>query len=464
MHNSEKAAVILAAGEGKRMKTQSAKALCQVLFRPILEWVLDNCSQAGIEQKNICVVVGKSAQEVCEILPDGVQTALQEQRLGTGHAVMCARDFLQRHRGEDILVALGDAPFLFPELLQSAWQEHHAHKNAATVITAQVENAHGYGRILREEDGTGLLGIVEERDASEQQRAIREINSGTYWFDCDALLQALERLSPANAQGEYYLTDTLSVLRSMGCRVGAWQAPDPRCVLGANTRGELAGLNETARRLVFDRLYEAGVDIPITDGVIIDPRAEIGIQTMILPGTVIKGKTTVGAACTIGPNSWLEDAVIGDGCTVKATYITRSELKERVSIGPFSQVRPDCVIGQDVKIGDFVEIKNSVIGSGTHASHLTYIGDTDCGERVNFGCGVAVANYNGRQKFRSVIGDDCFIGCNTNLVSPVKLGNGAYTAAGSTVTVDVPGDAICVARSREVILPQRAKKYRKDKK
>ena len=456
---SHTCAVILAAGDGKRMKSQSSKVLCQVLFRPLIGWVCANCREAEVE--TIYAVVGRGAQDVCRALPEGVRTVVQEERLGTGHAVRCAEEFLREDTSRDVLVLLGDAPFLSSQVIRRAYEFHKASDNAMTVVSAQVEDPTGYGRILRDEKG--VRAIVEERDADDSQRQIREINSGACWYKAAALLEALAELTPANAQGELYLTDTLGILRGKGLRVDAFDAGDSRVVLGANTRRDLARLNGIAREMVFDRLYQEGVDIPVTDGVIISPEAKIGPDTQILPGTIIKGGTVIGKGCVIGPGSVLEDAEIGDRCVVRSTYITRSVLEEDVQIGPFSQVRPGCRICRGVRIGDFVEVKNSIIGEGTHAAHLTYIGDTDCGARVNFGCGVAVANYNGREKFRSTIGDDCFIGCNTNLVSPVKIGSGAYTAAGTTVTVDVPEDAVCIGRSREVIKEGLALRYRKEK-
>ena len=455
-------AVILAAGDGKRMKSEGSKVLCQVLGTPMIRWVHQNCTQAGIPKDHICVVVGKSSQDVCGVLPQDTMTAVQAERLGTGHAVLCAEDFIRQNTDKDVLILLGDAPFLFADIIQQAYAFHTQSGNDMTVVSARVDNPTGYGRIVR--DRNGVRAIVEERDASAEEKAISEINSGACWFKAQALLEALPLLTPQNAQGELYLTQALEILKAKGRKVDACDAQDAKAVLGANGRKELAHLNTIARDLVFDRLYDAGVDIPVTDGVVISAESEIGPDTQILPGTILKGHCVIGKGCIIGPGSVLEDAVIGDGCVVKNTYITRSVLEDDVQIGPFSQVRPDCRICKGVRIGDFVEVKNSVVGEGTHAAHLTYIGDTDCGKRVNFGCGVAIANYNGKQKFRSTIGDDCFIGCNTNLVSPVNIGDGAYTAAGSTVTVDVPADAVCIARSREVIKEGLALHYRKEKK
>lgn len=458
---SDMAAVILAAGEGKRMQSGSAKALCQVLFRPMLDWVLDNCRQAGISRT--CVVVGKSAEAVRAILDPSVETALQAERKGTGHAALCAADFLRSLGEGDVFVTLGDAPFLFPDVISAAHELHLRERNDMTVITAVLEDPTGYGRIIRQ--GNAVEAIVEQRDADEAQQAVDEINSGAFWFRAPALLEALRQLTPANSQGEYYLTDTLKVLREAGKKVGAFRSENNLCALGANTRRELAALNRIAREQVLDALYDSGVDIPFPDGVAVDARASVAPGATILPGTLIKGRCIIGRGCVIGPNSVLENAVLGENCIINSSYITDSVLGSGVTVGPFSQIRPGCRIADRVKIGDFVEVKNSVLGEKTSAAHLTYIGDTDCGAGVNFGCGVVTVNYNGREKFRTTIGDGCFVGCNTNLIAPVTLGDGAYTAAGSTVTKDVPPDALCIARVREEnILPGRAAAYRKDKK
>lgn len=449
--------IVLAAGDGKRMRSKSSKVLCQVLFKPMLSWVMENCTGAGLRE--ICVVVGKGAEDVEKAVGDSAVIAVQQERRGTGHAVLCAEEFLHSHSHCDVLVLYGDAPFQFPQVVEGAYRMHKAEDNAVTVVSATVDDPFGYGRIVR--DNKGVSGIVEQKDANDAEEGIREINAGAYWFKAEALLEALKQLTPANAQGELYLTDTIRILRRSGRRVNAYDAGDKGVVLGANSRQQLNYLNEIARQMVFDDLWEQGVDIPVTDGIIISREARIGRDTQILPGTQIKGNCVIGEGCVLGPNSVIENATIGDGCRIKASWVTDSVLERDVQIGPFSQVRPNCHIAAGVRVGDFVEIKNSNIGEGTHASHLTYIGDTDCGSRVNFGCGVVTVNYNGVAKNRTTVGDDCFIGCNTNLVAPVKVGNGAYTAAGSTVTVDVPEDALCIARAREVIKEGRATQFHK---
>lgn len=440
-------AIIMAAGDGKRMRSASSKVLCKVLDCPMIDWVLDNCVGAGVT--NICVVTGSSCEDVEARVSDRAVIARQLQRLGTGHAIQCAGDFLRQNADKDVLILSGDAPFQFPEVIRDAYRMHREENNAMTVFSATVRDSYGYGRIVR---GTrGVTAIVEQRDANETEQAITEINAGAYWFRARDLLEALDALRPTNVQGEIYLTDALGLLRSRGKRVNAYNTHDEHTVLGANTRSQLFELNRIAREMVFERLWEQGVDIPVTDGIMISREAKIGRDTVILPGTVIKGATIIGEGCVIGPNSYLEDARIGNECHVKASWITRSTLADDVQIGPFSQVRPDCYLASGVRVGDFVELKNSNVGENTHASHLTYIGDTDCGAGVNFGCGVVTVNYNGMSKNRCVIGDNSFVGCNTNLVAPVKLGEGAYTAAGSTVTVDMPPYSLCIARSREVI-------------
>lgn len=443
----KRCAVIMAAGDGKRMGSASSKVLCNVLDRPMIEWVLDNCSGAGVA--DVCVVVGAAVADVEAQLAGRATIAVQQERRGTGHAVTCAGDFLRSNLDSDVLILSGDAPFQFPEVIEAAYRAHKDKGNAMTVFSATVDNSFGYGRIVR---GTrGVTNIVEQKDANDAERNIREINAGAYWFRAADLLEALGELTPSNAQGELYLTDTLQILRNKGRRVDAYDAGDPRVVLGANTRAQLHRLNTIARDMVIEKLWEQGVDIPITDGIIISREATIGRDTRILPGTVIKGATVIGEGCVIGPNSYLDDAVLGNDCHIKASWVTRSTIADDVQIGPFSQVRPDCTIASGVRIGDFVEVKNSHLGENTHASHLTYIGDTDCGSGVNFGCGVVTVNYNGVSKARCTVGDNSFIGCNTNLVAPVTVGEGAYTAAGSTVTIDVPPEALCIARSREVI-------------
>ncbi len=448
-------AVILAAGEGTRMKSKKPKVLAEVLFKPMIDWVIDSAKACGMEEENICVVTGHGREQLEAALPQGVQTVVQTERLGTGHAVMQARDFLRAHGSANVLILGGDAPFMDGETVSMALQYHTRANSAATVISADVTDPTGYGRIVR--DGNGdFSGITEEKDATEAQKAIREVNSGAYWFNIQALLVALEKMETnakyrLNAAKEYYLTDAIEILRSMGQRVTTFNSRSEDVVLGANDRDQLAHLNEIARQKVIRRHRLAGVSIPFDTGVIIAPDVRIGRDAEILQGTILKGKTEIGEDAVVGPNSVLENCVIGAGATVTQTYGTDVRVGEKTQVGPFARLRPGTQIGADVRVGNFVEVKNSTVGDGTKISHLSYIGDTDVGRNVNVGSGCATVNFTGKEKFRTTIGDHAFIGCDTSLVAPVRVGDRAYTGAGSTITEDVPDDALALGRARQVI-------------
>lgn len=435
--------VILAGGHGNRMKAAIPKPMLQVLDVPMLGWVIHACENAGLSR--ICVVTGYKAKYVELYLNERYRTVLQTEQLGTGHAVMQAESFLHEFEDGNTLVLCGDAPFMDSETITNALRLHEAQENEVTVITAELEQPKGYGRILRSENG--IAAIVEEKDATETQRAIREVNSGAYWFRTKALLKLLGGLSQSNAQGEYYLTDTVGLALEQGWKASAYRTDNTDVVLGANTRKELLHLNEVARQRVLDRHMDNGVNFVCTDGIIIGNDVEIGAETTILPGTILKGKTKIGAKCTIGPNCLIENCTIGEHVSLNSVQAYDSVIEDAVKVGPFVHIRPNSHLKNGVKIGDFVEIKNSTIGEQTAVAHLTYVGDSDVGKKVNFGCGTVTVNYDGMKKQRCVIGDNCFIGCNTNLIAPVQLGKGAYTAAGSTVTKDVPDYALAVERA-----------------
>ena len=449
---AENCVVILAGGKGTRMKTEHPKVLCQVLFKPMLSWVLDACATAGLPAERTCVVTGyqKEAVEALVVSKDPrYQTVFQEQRLGTGHAVMMAESFLAQNAGGNVLILYGDAPFIDPQTIRSSLAVHQQNQNAVTVVTAELKDPAYYGRIVRE--GDRLQEIVEYKDATEAQRQIHEVNSGIYWFRISALQKALAGLNNQNTQNEYYLTDTIRILRESGEKTEAYRTENSRVILGANSRTDLLALNETAKQQIISQHLENGVEFVSLDGVLIGPDVVIGPDTCILPGTILRGKTVIGAGCTIGPDSLLEDTIVGDSTILNSVQAYQSVIHDHVKIGPFCHIRPNSEIKSGVKIGDFVEVKNSVIDESTAVAHLTYVGDSDVGKRVNFGCGVVTVNYDGLHKHRTQIGDDCFIGCNTNLVAPVTLGNGVYTAAGSTITDDVPDGALAIARSRQEI-------------
>ena len=453
-------AVILAAGDGKRMKSRRSKVLCEVALKPMLSWVITALETAGI--KNTAAVLGSGADEVEKILPGYAESFLQNERLGTGHAVMTAREFLQKNINGDVIVLCGDAPFIDADTIKCSHELHVKNQNAVTVITAKLSDPTGYGRIIRSQ--SGISGIVEQKDATQAQLEINEINSGAYWFKASELIGALSKLTTDNAQGEYYLTDTISILLGEGKRADAYTAASESVALGANDRKSLLRLNELAKRAIIEKHMENGVEFVSTDGVVISTDVTIGADTKILPGTILQGKTTIGAGCTIGPNSLISDSAVGDGTILNAVQCYQSVIHENVKIGPFTHIRPNSEIKSGVKIGDFVEIKNSVVGESTAVAHLTYVGDSDVGSHVNFGCGTVTVNYDGVNKYRTVIGDNAFIGCNTNLVAPVRVGNGAFTAAGTTVTKDVPDDALAIGRARQENKPGFAKKLLSRKK
>lgn len=438
-------AIILAAGDGKRMKSKSSKVLCEVLFKPMLKWVLDSCFASGIQE--VCAVVSDNAKDVLAIVPENCAIAVQAQRKGTGHAVMMAKEFLLSQEQGDVLLLYGDAPFVDETTIRSAYETHRQEGNAVTVVTADLENPFGYGRILRENGR--FAAIVEEKDATQEQRGIREVNSGIYWFRGSFLLQALDRLTCDNAAGEYYITDTVAIAKEMGQSVGVYRSPRADVILGTNDRKGLNRLNEIARQRVLDRLMDSGVDIPLTDGVMISPDAVIGMDTRILPGTIIRGKTRIGCGCEIGPNAQIDSCRIGDGVRINASLLEDSVVENGAKIGPYAHLRPGTTLKAGVKVGNFVEVKNSVVGEKTSIAHLTYIGDSDVGAGVNFGCGVVTANYDGAKKHRTVVGDGAFICCNTNLIAPVTLGEGCITGAGTTVTEDVPPYALAIGRARQ---------------
>jgi len=334
------------------------------------------------------------------------------------------------------------------ETIRSSLRQHEAEGNAVTVISAEIEDPKGYGRILRAEDGS-LFSIVEEKDATDEQRAIREINSGALWFRRLDLIDALGKLTTDNAAGEYYLTDTIGILRCQGKRAGAAATQNGNVVLGANDRYQLYQLNEIARKDVLKQHMVNGVDIPCIDGILIAPGVEIAAGTTILPNSILKGTTKIGTNCVIGPNTVITDSTIDDGVKLNNVDCEQAHVGNGVDVGPFSHLRPNTDLAEGVHVGNFVEIKNSVVGKGTKVPHLTYVGDSDVGEGCNFGCGSLTVNYDGKIKHRTVIGDHVFIGCNTNLVAPVEVGDWAFTAAGSTITDTVPEGALAIARSRQ---------------
>lgn len=443
-----KCAIILAGGKGTRMKATCPKVMCEVLFEPMIKYVIDAVTEAGAE--DICVITGYEHQVLEAYLPPQVKTALQEPQLGTGHAVMQATQFIKEHCNDDILILNGDGPLMDAETINKAYDYHKQNGNSITLISAIVEDTQGIGHIKRDENGK-LLRIVEHKDADEQEKHIKESNAGCYWFFGNDLLYALSNITNNNAQNEYYLTDSLEILLNSGKNAGAYVVENSDVVLGANDRKQLNILNNIMRKSINDRLMEQGVDIPCTDGVMIGKDVKIGSSTTILPNTIILGDTVIGEGCTVGPNTFIENSTVGDRVILDNCKILDSTVENDVDAGPFVKVRGGSTLKKGVHIGNFVEVKNSTLGEGTKSAHLTYIGDSDVGEGVNFGCGTVTCNYDGKNKSRCSIGNGAFIGCNTNLIAPVKVGDLAYIAAGSTITDSIPDKALSVARARQVI-------------
>lgn len=445
-----KCAIILAGGKGTRMKTDSPKVMCEVIFEPMIKYVVDAVKEAGAE--DVCVITGYRHDIVEGWLTNydsNIKTALQEPQLGTGHAVMQAREFISAHKDDDILILNGDGPLMDAETMNKAYEYHKENGNAITLISAIVEDTNGIGHIKRDENGV-LERIIEHKDANEEQKKINESNAGTYWFKGGELLYALDNITNENAQNEYYLTDSLEILIKKGENAGAYICENNETVLGANDRKQLNILNNIMRRNINDNHMTNGVDIPCTDGVMIGKDVKIGASTRILPNTIIIGNTVIGDNCVIGPNTWIDNSNIGNDVVLDNCKITDSAIEDGVDCGPFVKVRANSVLKKGVHIGNFVEVKNSVVGEGTKSAHLTYIGDSDVGSNVNFGCGTVTCNYDGKVKSRCKIGNGAFIGCNTNLIAPVKVGELAYIAAGSTITDNIPDEALSIARAKQV--------------
>ncbi len=448
--------IILAAGEGKRMKSKKAKPLQIAGGKTLIDWVLDSVRGAGAE-RNI-VVIGHMAESMRAHLGEGVEYAYQYEQKGTGHAVMQGIEPISAENGT-VMVVCGDAPIVTAETLKAAYSQHSTENRAATVITAICDDPTGYGRIIR--SGGNVVRIVEQKDATEEEKAIKEMNSGMYMFDIQKLKSALSKLDNNNAQGEYYLTDVIEILINSGETIGAYVA-DFEETIGVNDRIQLAEADRILNKRMVYNLMREGVCVINPETVRVEAGVKVGCDTVIYPGTILEGNTVIGEDCIIGPNTRIKNCKIGNGTEVQSSVAIDSEIGDKTSVGPFAYIRPNSKIGNNIKVGDFVEVKNATIGNGTKISHLTYVGDADVGERVNFGCGTVTVNYDGVNKHRTTIEDDCFIGCNTNLVAPVTVKKLSYTAAGSTITDEVPEESLAIARARQVVkVGWRKTKYRK---
>ena len=437
-------ALILAAGQGTRMKSNGSKVLHKVFGKSLVEYPILAAKAVGVEE--VCLIVGHKAEDVKNALGEDVSYVLQKEQLGTGHAVMQAMDFIES--ADEVLILCGDTPLVTGETLQDMLDFHHHNNNAITVLSAMMDDPTGYGRIVRDTNGN-LKKIVEQKDATEEEKAIKEINGGMYAFDAKLLKYALSKLTNNNVQNEYYLTDTIEILLKEGHKVNAIATREADDIAGVNSRVQLAAVTEVMKKRINEKHMANGVTFIDPMSTYIESDVIIGKDTIIEPGCMLEGKTAIGEGCRIGYHSKLKNTTLADQVEVEISVITDSFVDEGTHVGPFAYIRPNSHIGKNIKVGDFVEIKNANIGDGTKISHLTYVGDADVGKNVNFGCGSVVVNYDGQKKHRTIIGDNAFIGCNTNLVSPVTVEDNAYTAAGSTITKTVPKDSLAIARAKQ---------------
>ncbi|MEI1419772.1 bifunctional UDP-N-acetylglucosamine diphosphorylase/glucosamine-1-phosphate N-acetyltransferase GlmU [Bacillus cabrialesii] len=439
-------AVVLAAGQGTRMKSKLYKVLHPVCGKPMVEHVVDEALKLSLSK--LVTIVGHGAEDVKKQLGDKSEYALQAEQLGTAHAVKQAQPFLAAEKGVTIVIC-GDTPLLTAETMEQMLKEHTQREAKATILTAVAEDPTGYGRIIRGENGA-VQKIVEHKDASEEERLVTEINTGTYCFDNEALFRAIDQVSNDNAQGEYYLPDVIEILKNEGETVAAYQTGNFQETLGVNDRVALSQAEQFMKERINKQHMQNGVTLIDPMNTYISPDAVIGSDTVIYPGTVIKGEVQIGEDTIIGPHTEVMNSSIGSRTVIKQSVVNHSKVGNDVNIGPFAHIRPDSVIGNEVKIGNFVEIKKTQFGDRSKASHLSYVGDAEVGTDVNLGCGSITVNYDGKNKYLTKIEDGAFIGCNSNLVAPVTVGEGAYVAAGSTVTEDVPGKALAIARARQV--------------
>ena len=434
-------AIILAAGQGTRMKSKLPKVLHKTLGKPMVQWVIDCLSAAGVSEK--IAVLGHGGAQVAEVVEGQTTIAFQTEQLGTGHAVMQAIPAL-KNENECVLVVCGDTPLLRSETIIALLEKHKIEKNAVTVLTAVAENPTGYGRIVR--SGERISAIVEQKDATVEEQSITEINTGTYCFDQAFLLQYLSKLDTNNAQKEYYLTDLIKIANQNQFAVGGYCLADFSESLGVNNRVQLSQAEQILRQRKCNEIMLAGVTLIDPTATYIGADVEIGNDTIIYPNVVLEGNTKIGSDNIIGMNCRIVDSQIGDGNDIQSTVIVESTVGNNCKIGPMAYLRPGTVVENNVKIGDFVELKKSHIGEGSKIPHLSYVGDASVGSGVNIGCGSITCNYDGVNKYQTIIKDGAFIGSNTNLVAPVVVEEKAFIGAGSTITKDVPADTLAVVR------------------
>jgi bifunctional UDP-N-acetylglucosamine pyrophosphorylase/glucosamine-1-phosphate N-acetyltransferase len=453
------AIAIMAAGKGTRLKSKHPKVLSEVGGKPLLSHVIA-AAQEVVNRQDIFAIVGYQADRVRRTVENtGVQFVIQEPQRGTGHALMCARDALVTY--DHVIVLSGDAPLITPETIAMLRDFHLKHKPAMTILSAELEDPMGYGRIVRKGKSGEVQAVVEEKSCAPAQRKLREINSGFYAFGVKPLYGFIDKLNTDNPHAEYYLTDMAEVFRAAKQRVLAVKTENPSEILGSNTRAELVDLDRKLRREKCLQLMAAGVTIFYPETCVIDDDAEVGADTTIEPFVQLLGRTRIGSDCRIRSYSVIQNSEIGDGVLVRpGCVLDEARVANGASLGPYSHLRPGSEIGEDAHVGNFVETKKTRLGKGSKANHLTYLGDAEIGEGANIGAGTITCNYDGVHKHKTIIEDDVFVGSDATLVAPVKLGKGSYVAAASCITEDVPVDSLAIGRSKQIVKEGWAKQKR----
>lgn len=452
-------ALILAAGKGTRMKSDLPKGLHEVCGLPIVELVARAVRGAGVDR--ILFVVGHGGELIVDRMGANYEYAWQREQLGTGHAVQMAADHLRNASGT-VLITPGDTPLLTAAALRGLVEHHEAAGASCTVASIELPDPTGYGRVLRNSDGS-VARIVEHKDATDAERAVKEVAVSVYCFAAESLTAYLPKLSNQNAQKEYYLTDLVELMAGDGLKVSGFVSADLESFLGVNDRWQLAEAERILNQRKLRELALSGVSIRDVSTTFIGQDVTVGVDTIILPMTIITGKTTIGSRCEIGPSTKIDECVIGDECEVLMSHLRKASLGSGVRCGPFANLRPGAELGEATKVGNFVEIKNASVGAGTSIAHLSYIGDATVGMKANIGAGTIFCNYDGVKKHRTAVGDRAFVGSNSTLVAPITIGDGAIIAAGSVITVSVPENGLGIGRQHQVNKEQWADQWRKRK-
>lgn len=435
--------VILAGGKGTRIRSDKPKVIHKVNGVPMVKRVTNTLENIGIT--NNIYIIGYKREMVLDVMGD-IPYVVQEEQLGTGHAVLIAKEKIEEHK-DDVLITYGDAPLIREETLFSMKKIFEEKKLDGILLSCEVKNSYAYGRIIK--DNGKVVNIIEEKDATEEEKKIKEINVGVYIFKYDKLIYALERLTNNNAQGEYYLTDVVKILSESGANIETYVTLDEDEILGVNSKDQLAQAEKIVKNRKNNKLMENGVILIDPNNTYIEDEVEIGEDTVIYPNTIIQGKTKIGKNCVILGNTRIENSIISDNVKIEASVVEQSILETGVTVGPFAHLRPKANLKENVHVGNFVEIKNATLEKGVKTGHLTYIGDAEVGENTNIGAGTITCNYDGKNKHKTKIGENSFVGSNTILVAPVEIGNKSFTAAGSVITKEVPDNALAFGRAKQ---------------